>query len=523
MNNDDVKRVDSGRRDMMRHLLGAAVLVGGGGTSYLVQAATTPTARRGGSIRAAYDSSSTADTLDPAKGSAGGDYIRAYMFYSGLTQLDSALAPTMNLAESIVSSDAKVWTITLRKGVTFHDGKSLTTADVIYSLLRHKDPKVASKIMTLAEQFTDAKAIGPNQIELTLANANADLPVLLADSHLVIVKDQTTDFSTAIGTGPYKLKTFQPGVLTAGIRNEQYFKPGLPHLDQVELVGIADGAARVNALLAGDVQLVNAVNPRSTKQVSSASGFAIMETKSGLYSDLIMRVDDPLTGNRDFVQGMKYLFDRTQIRDAVFGGYAVVGNDQPLPPMHRYYNAEVKPLPFDLDKAKFHFKNAGVLGKSTPPVFATTAANGSQEMAVFLQQAAARVGVQIPINRVPADGYWSNYWMRRPLSFGNINPRPSADVLFSQFFASKAPWNESGWNNPKFDQLLLAARAETDEAKRKQMYGDMQQIISTEGSIGIPAFVSFLDGYDKRIQGLKSIPTGPMMGFNFAEYVWWNA
>jgi peptide/nickel transport system substrate-binding protein len=523
----DVKRVDSGRREMMRNLLGAAVVVGGGGTSFLVQAAApaTPasaTPRKGGTIRAAFDSNSTGDTLDPAKGSAGGDYIRAFMFYSGLTQLDGSLAPTMNLAESIVSTDAKVWTITLRRDVTFHDGKSLTPADVVYSLLRHKDPKLGSKVMTLAEQFVDAKADGPSQVVLTLANANADLPVLLADAHLVIVKDGTTDFSGAIGTGPYRLKTFQPGVLTAGIRNEHYFKPGLPHLDQVELVGISDGAARVNALLAGDVQLVNAVNPRATKQVSSAPGFTIMETKSGMYSDLIMRVDDPMTGNRDFVQGVKYLFNREHTREAVFGGYAVVGNDQPLPPMHRYYNADVKPLPFDLDKAKFHFRKAGV-SKSTPPVFATSAANGSQEMAVFLQQAAARIGVDIPINRVPADGYWSNYWMKRPLSFGNINPRPSADVLFTQFFASKAPWNESGWNNPKFDQLLVAARAETDDVKRKQLYGDMQQLVSTDGSIVIPAFVSFLDGYDKRVKGLKSIPTGPMMGFYFGEYVWWDA
>jgi peptide/nickel transport system substrate-binding protein len=131
--------------------------------------------------------------------------------------------------------------------------------------------------------------------------------------------------------------------------------------------------------------------------------------------------------------------------------------------------------------------------------------------------------VYLTINRVPADGYWSQHWMKHPLGFGSVNPRPSADVLFTQFFKSSAPWNEAGWNNPKFDQLLLAARAETDDARRKQMYGDMQAIVCNEGGIGIPAFISLIDGYDKRLKGLGSIPTGAMMGFSFAEYVWWGA
>jgi peptide/nickel transport system substrate-binding protein len=140
-----------------------------------------------------------------------------------------------------------------------------------------------------------------------------------------------------------------------------------------------------------------------------------------------------------------------------------------------------------------------------------------------MQQTGAKVGLNVTVNRVPADGYWSNHWMKHPLGFGSVNPRSSADVLFTQFFKSDAAWNESGWKNPKFDQLLLAARSETDDAKRKQMYGDMQVIVAEQGGIGIPAFISLLDANDQRLQGLGSIPTGAMMGFSFAEHVWWNA
>jgi len=523
--NDDKSIKGISRRDMFRLMAGGGMMAVAGGS--LLGAATPAFAadvpKRGGSIRVAYDAGSVADTLDPAIGSTGADYIRFFMFYSGLTQLDKSLAPRMNLAESIESTDAKIWTVKLRKGVTFHDGKTLTSADVVYSLMRHKDPKTASKVQTLLEQFTEIKATGPSEVSITLAGANADLPVLLATPQLVIVPNGTTDFSTANGTGPYKVKQFQPGVTTIGTRNDSYFKSGHPYLDQIELIGISEDAARVNALLAGDVQLINSVNPRLTQRIAATPGYEVTETKSGLYSDLIIRQDRPIVGSVDFALGMKYLFNRQQIQSAVFRGYAVVGNDQPIPPGHRYFDASVPQRAFDLDKAKFHFKKAGAIGTTLPPVVASSVCNGSIEMAELMQQSASQIGVNLTVDRVPGAGYWSNHWLKDPLGFGSINPRPSADVLFTQFFKSNAPWNESAWKNDRFDQLVVAARGEPDEVKRKQMYGEMQGLVSNLCGIGIPVFISLLDANDKRLKGLSPIPTGGMMGFCFAEYVWWAA
>lgn len=519
-----IKAAGMSRREMMRLMASAgAVAAGAGFGTFSGQAIAAPTPKRGGSIRVAYDSMSTSDTLDPAKGSTGSDYIRFFMFYSGLTQLDSKLTPKMNLAESIESQDGTVWIVKLRKGVTFHDGSPLTPADVAYSLMRHKDPATASKVKALADQFNDAKASGPNELTLTLASPNADLPTIFATPQLVIIKAGTTDFTTANGTGPFKVKTFKPGITTMGIRNPNYWKPGLPYLDQVEMIGIGDDVARANALLAGDVHLIDNVDPRATRNISSTSGYTLVETKSGEYSDLIMRKDNPMTGNADFVMGMKYLFDREQIRTAVFRGYSTIGNDQPVPAFHRYFNASLPQRQHDPDKAKFYFTKAGAIGATLPPIYAAPTANGSVDMSQLLQQSASKIGVALSINRVPSDGYWSKHWMKHPLGFGNIGPRASIDALFTQFFKSDAAWNESGWSNPKFDQLLLAARSETDDVKRKQMYGDMQELVSNSGQIGIPAFISLLDAHDNRLQGLESIPTGPLMGYSFAEYTWWNA
>jgi len=269
----------------------------------------------------------------------------------------------------------------------------------------------------------------------------------------------------------------------------------------------------------GDVQLIGAVNPRSTQRIAQTPGFAVFETKSGNYTDLVIRRDNPQTGSPDFAMAMKYLFDREQMRTAILQKYGVVGNDQPIDPTNRFYFAGLPQRPYDPDKAKFHLQKAGLAG-ATIPLVASPAANYSVDMAVLLQQSAQNVGLTLDVKRMPADGYWSNHWMKHPLGFGNVNPRPSADILFTLFFKSDAAWNEAAWKNEKFDQLLVAARAETDEAKRKQMYADMQVMVNEQGGIGIPVFLSLIDGHSTKLKGLGAIPVGGMMGYNFAEHVW---
>ncbi|MFM0606826.1 ABC transporter substrate-binding protein [Paraburkholderia sediminicola] len=478
--------------------------------------------KQGGKIRVATQSASAADTLDPAKGALGTDYVRGFMFYNCLTELDSHLGAKMALATSLDTKDATVWVAKLRSGVQFHDGKALAPADVVYSIMRHKDPATASKAKTLADQIKEVKATGPNEVTITLEGPNADLPVILATSHFQIIKDGTRDFKTAVGTGPFKVKEFSPGVRTVGVKNEKYWKPGLPHLDEVELIGIGDESARVNALLSGDVQLINSVSPRSTAQIKGAGGFAVLETKTGEYTDLIVRDEGGITGNDDFRRGMMYLQDREQMRRAIFQGYGAIGNDQPIDPTNKYYLAGLPQRTFDPDKAKFHFQKAKV-GSAPIQIFASPAAEGSVEMAMFLQQVAPQAGLNLQVSRVPADGYWSNHWMKHPLGFGSVNARPSADVIFTQFFKSDAPWNEANWKSPKFDQMLLAARGEPDDAKRKKIYGDMQVLVHETGGIGIPLFQSSLDAYTAKLKGLGSIPLAGLMGFMFAENVWLDA
>jgi peptide/nickel transport system substrate-binding protein len=136
---------------------------------------------------------------------------------------------------------------------------------------------------------------------------------------------------------------------------------------------------------------------------------------------------------------------------------------------------------------------------------------------------AQKAGLKLDIKRMPPDGYWSNHWAKHPMSFGNIGPRPTVDLMFSLFYKSSSPTNVSGWKNEKFDQLLDLARAETREDKRKQMYGDMQVLVHEQCGVGIPMFNHSLDAFNNKVKGYASHPLGGLMGFQFAEHLWLEA
>ena len=379
------------RRDMLGLLGALGIGASFGGT--LIGAAgqaLAQTPKKGGKIRVAGFGSSTADTLDPAKQSYSTDYCRCTMFYNGLTELDDRMNPKLALAESIEHDKATTWTIKLRKGVQFHDGKELKAEDVVFSLKRHHDPATGSKAKALADLMKEVVATGTHEVRITLSGPNADFPVVLGTYHFLIAQAGTTDFSKGIGTGPFKCKEFTPGVRSIAVRNENYWKQGSgPYVDEIEFFGIPDVGARVNALLAGDVHLIGNVNPASAKLILGGKGFSILETKSGNYTDLVMRGDSAPGNNADFVLGMKHLMNRDLIKRNIFQGYAEIANDQPVPPLNRYHAADIPQRKYDPEKAKFHLNKAGALA-SPLSVVTSPAATGSVEMGLLLQQAVGR-------------------------------------------------------------------------------------------------------------------------------------
>ncbi|MBB2188462.1 ABC transporter substrate-binding protein [Gluconacetobacter azotocaptans] len=500
----------------------AALGLGLGGTAAILagpraaaQGAGVP--RRGGHLRLAGLAGSTADTLDPARMSVANDFVRGKSFYDGLVALDDAMVPHPALAERLDTDDFQTWHITLRRGVTFHDGGPLTASDVVYSLSRHKDPAVASQQRIAAQQMRDIRATGPLTVEIGLVGPNVDFPAILGMDNFAVIRDGTRNFSSANGTGPFICTGFQPGIRTTGRRNPDYWGAAA-WLDTIDLIAISDDMSRHDALLSGDVDIIGSANPRLVRLLRTR-GFGIMESPVGTYTDLAVRLDQVPGNNADFVTGIKYLVDREQVRDSVFLGFARIGNDHPIPPEDPYFAADLPQRAYDPDRARFHLKRSGMSGKDLA-FFCSPAALASVDIAVLLQYAAQRAGMDVGIRRMPVDGYWSQYWMKMPMSFGNTNARPSADMAFTLSFSSQASMNESRWRDPRFDALLLQARGERDDTVRRRIYHDMQAMVRDGSGVCIPAFTTSLDAFAPQVRGLRPNRAGQLMGYGFTRSVW---
>ncbi len=516
-------RRGASRRELLKMLMASGVALSAGG-SVLLRAgqAVAATPVSGGSLKAAGWSSSTADTLDPAKASLSTDYVRCCAFYNRLTFLDEGGQVQMELAESISTDDAMTWEVKLRKGVLFHDGHTLSADDVVFSLKRHLDEAVGSKVNSIAKQMAEITKVDDTTVKIVLTAANADLPTILSLHHFMIVADGTTDFSKGNGTGPFICESFEPGVKSVAVKNPDYFKSEGPYLDSFEFFAITDNNARVNALLSNDIQLAASVNPRSLRMLEGQPTVQTSVTTAGNYTDLNIRLDLEPGDKAGFIEGMKHLINREAIQKSVLRGLAEIGNDQPVSAANRYHNPNLKPREFDPEKAKALFEKAGVMGQSIP-IVASEAATSSIDMAVVVQQAGAEIGMNFYVEGVAPDGYWSNYWLKSPIHFGNINPRPTPDILFSLLYASDAPWNESQFKSDKFDSMMVEARGTLDEERRKAIYWEMQEMVANDAGTIIPAYISNVDAISSKLKGLKANPLGGMMGYAFAEYVWLEA
>lgn len=510
------------RRDLLKMLAASGVAVGAGSSLLLgATGAVAETPVFGGHLKAAGWSSSTADTLDPAKASLSTDYVRCCAIYNRLTFLDELGQVQMELADSIDSADAKTWTVKLKSGVTFHDGKPFTAADVVFSMNRHLDPAVGSKVNSIAKQMTAIKAVDDLTVEIVLEESNADLPTILSLHHFMIVADGTTDFSKGNGTGAFMMETFEPGVKSIAVKNPNYFKDG-PYLDSFEYFAITDNNARVNAVLSGDIHMGASIKGRSRRMLEGQDHVWSSVTSSGNYTNLNIRLDMEPGAKAGFIEGMKHLINREVIEKSVLRGMATVGNDQPVSAANRYHNSELAPKAHDPEKAKALFAKSGLLGESVP-IVASDAATASVDMATVVQQAGSEIGMTFDVQRVPADGYWSKYWLKAPIHFGNINPRPTPDILFSLLYSSDAKWNESQFKSEKFDKMLIEARGALNEDLRKEIYWEMQDMIANDAGTVIPAYLANVDALSTSVKGLRSNPLGGQMGYAFAEYVWLDA
>ena len=247
--------------------------------------AASPT--RGGSVIFASNLHGPDDTLDPILGTSTIDYVRANTMYNGLVQVWDNMSLHPELAEEwTVNSNATEYIFKIRKGVTFHSGGELTAKDVVWSMNRHIAADSPSSIKSFFAAVVEWKAVDKYTVKLSLSSPDADLPAKLTQPQAKIVKANTHNWWEG-GSGPYTLDSFQAGVRSIHSRNNNYWRDTGQWLDGIEVTAITDPDARLNALLAGSIDMATLMNAKHVKKMESA-GISDLSIPSGLYGGICL-------------------------------------------------------------------------------------------------------------------------------------------------------------------------------------------------------------------------------------------
>ncbi len=513
------------RREVMTWLMASGATIAAAGS--IVSSAKTAlaaTPKKGGKLKFASDLHGPSDTLDPGLNTSTIDYSRGRSVYNSLTQINDDLSTRPELAEEYSANpDNTEWTFKLRKGVKFHDGSNFTADDVIYTMSRHYGEKSTSKAKSLVADVKEWKKVDSHTVKAIMKGPNADLPVILGTPHFKIIKDGTTEFQKANGTGPYKMTEFNPGVRSICVRNEHYWRDG-GNVDLIEVTAITDPVARLSALLSGDIDLMQGLNPKAIKKVESTPGVGIWSVASGAYFGICAMTNTSPGNNRDFVLALQHIQRRKKIVKSILKGQGTVGNDHPI---NIAYGAdhcsELAQRTHDLDKAKFHLKKSGI---TSAELNVAEVAPGMTDICLLAQREAGKIGLDLKIKKVPNDGYWGAVWMKTPLNVVTWNMRPTANVMMNLAFAPDAPWNDTLWKNERLGKLLVESRGVKDAAKRHEMYCEMQKIISVgsddhpPSGMVIPAHRNYVDAKSDKVEGIGRMPLGSLGGYEWPEFAW---
>jgi len=482
--------------------------------------------KMGGTLRLGLAGANTSDSWD------GRTHSDSFMIMAGhgtvfdcLTEVGADGVLKGELAESWeASADAKTWTFKLRKGVTFHNGKAFGANDVIASLQMHTAEGAKSAAKPIVSAITDMKALDGHTVQMTLAAGNADFPFLMSDYHILMFPAGQIEEAIAkgIGTGGYKVDSFDPGVRLVVSKVADHYKGGdACFFDSVEMIAINDASARMNALMTGQVDAVNRVDFKTEQLLKLNPAVEIFEVTGNQHFTFPMLTGVSPYDNLNVRKALKYAFNRQEMVDKILLGHGKVGNDHPIGPANQYWASDLPQTEYDADKAKFFLKEAGMDSLSIDVSVSDAAFPGAVDAGQLFQGSAKAAGIDVNVVREPADGYWSNVWLKKPFCACYWSGRATEDWMFSTAYESGVPWNDSGWENARFQELLLSARAELDSDKRRTMYHEMQSLCSEEGGTVVPMYANYVDAHSTKLANSGTIGNLWQMDSSRITERWW--
>ncbi|MBE0454549.1 ABC transporter substrate-binding protein [Roseovarius autotrophicus] len=510
------------RRSFMHYAAVAGVTASTATGLWSKSAAANPT--RGGTFRWGVHDGNTSDSHDP------GTYVTRQMIYLAHTHRSylTMITPENTLGPDLAtgweaSPDAAEWTFSLNENATFHSGKKCTAQDVVDSLNYHRGDDSTSAAKALLSDVTDIRADGDYTVIITLSRGNADLPWLMTDYHFAICPsngDGTIDWRSGDGTGPYKIETGSFGIQWELSRHDGWHGEGA-WFDHVNMIVLNDPNARQTALVTGDVDAVSLIELKTMALLQRNPDINVENVPSGGAITMPMFCDTAPFDDVRVRTALKLAMDRDEIIEKIAFGAATKGNDFHLSPVQPYWPDDIPQRDYDPDQAKSLLKEAGHNGLSVNMSVAETIYAGAVDMCVLYAEQAKAAGININVVREPNDGYYSDVWLKKPFSAVSWGARPTPDVMFTLAYKDDAAWNESRWQNPRFNELLLQAKAELDDNLRGEMYREMCLLMRDDGGTLLPFFNNWVYARGKGVERAENIAASWECDGARAASRWW--
>lgn len=483
------------RRQLLHSGIGVTALL-------LAAACTSETgsgpAQRGGTLRVGALGTAARIERDPHGNlSNDSDFLIAALIYDALTVpgADPTVAPRL-ATHWEPDAEHRRWTFTLADGATFHTGEPVTAEDVVWSMRRLRSVAGASK-MPVAED--DIVADGPRRVVFTVPEPNTQLPLLLRLMTFTVPRG-TTDFTAGIGTGPFRLESFQGG--NARLVRNEHWHGAPPLLDAIEVTMFDSVTALGNAVLGGQIDLASNVGAIAGRTAAGRGDLQVIRRPNDTMLGVAMRTADGPFADARVRTALRLGVDRGALVDQVHSGFGTVAADI-LGTADPYYDTAAH-RERDVERARTLLREAGFDTGATYPFVTKAEVAGEVESARVIATQLAEIGVRLDVRVVEPATFYDEVWLEAPLYTVSWGTNDSV-VFFAQMLLSAGSnRNETAFHDPEFDAATARALAATGD-EYAQACAQIQRIQFERGGYLVWGMADGIDIAAARVRELPAL------------------